>query len=260
MPPRVQTFDLTALPDQLRGPVEQALVKPLKLFMDETSRTLGRAWVLRDNLALFEDIRIDVPDEWIAPTLLNSWTDGTTFGDPTPAYRWREDGDLELRGFLLAPGGGATVDTAMFQMQYQPIGRATFVQWNITAALAHGRSWVTVDPDGSVIWRDGDVGASQQLALSGIRVPALDPQPPLPGGSYAFPVELPWTLERMPLGLFLLEAREREPSGTSNVRIPVGGVDWELIDRRGERHLRVRRVTGLLPGRSYILRLVALGG
>lgn len=262
--PRVQTFDLTALPEKLREPVQQSLVKPLRLFMDEAARAIGKAWTQGETLAFYEGVRVDVPDEWLTPTFQNSWSDGAGTGDPSVAYRKTENGDLEFRGFPAAPGGGAVSGNEILSIansSFWPAGRASFVCRTTDITPGLNVCYVSMEADGRLIWDGGTTDAGRQVAISSVRVPCADRQPYQAATPYNFPVELPWTLERAPIGVCLLEARERNPSGGENVRSPVGGVDWEVLDRGAAgRRLNIRLVTGLAPGKSYTLRLLAVGG
>src|SRR5262245_38573563 len=124
-PPRIQTFDLSAVPEKLRPAIEQAMVKPLKLFMEESVRSIAKAWVQGDNLAIYEDIRVDVPSDWVTPTFLNGWDDYGDADDPRVGYRKTEQGDLELRGRTTQ--SGAVVPSVMFMVPFLPEGNARFV-------------------------------------------------------------------------------------------------------------------------------------
>ncbi len=253
-PPRVQTFDLSALPDQLRGPVEQALVKPITLFMDEAARAINRCWARGDTVALFEDVRVDVPADWTSPTMENSWIDGGA------VYRKTEGGELELDGKVTAPGGGAVAGTTIFTVPFAPARAGRYLCASTTAVPVDIACRVDVLTTGAVQFRAGTTGVSCPVFLSGIRQPCADPQPYQPAGPFRWPLDLAYPLERRPMGLYLIEARERIPTGSSGVRSPIGGVDWELVEARGVRQLRVRRIAGLAAGKSYILRLAAIGG
>lgn len=251
-PPRIQPVDLAALPQALRQPLEQGLAKPLKLYMDDASRAIGLTWRRGDNLAFYEDLRVDVSADWLSPTMQNSWGDGGAF------YRKTEAGDLELDGNVTAPGGGAVANTTMFTVPFPPERYGRFVCPSVSGG-ADTTCQVAILTTGEVQWRSATTGASQPVYLSGIKLPCADRQPYQPAGTNRWPLDLPYVLEGRPLGLFLLEAREREPAGTP-IRAPIGGVDWELRENRGARELRVRRVAGLAPGKSYTLRLVVVGG
>ena len=255
-PPRVQSFDLTALPEELRRPVEAALVKPIRLFMDDASRAIERAWSVGDDLLFYEDVRVDVPADWIVATFLASWTN---YQDA--AYRKTENGDVEFQGYARAPGGGAVANTTIIQLpaEFRMAVQRGFI-CHTHDGVNHASCYMEARPNGDLAWIAGATAASQFVALNTIKGVCADRQPYQPAGADRWPLDLPYVLERPPLGLFLLEARERIPQGSSATRVPLGGVDWEIHDDRGVRKIRVRRVTGLTPGKSYILRLVAVGG
>lgn len=247
---------LEGFPEEIRGPLFRSLVEPLRAFNSAVGAAVEASWRVGVNLQLFE-LRVDVPNDWQTPTFLNSWTAATSIsGEVAPGYRKTEDGHLELRGAADAPGGGATPGDVLFTVPsaYAPFARWRSVQWTIDGALAYNTAVLSVETDGSVTWLGGNTGAAQAVGLQ-MRVQCADLRPPVFTTPYALPQDIAYTLTRPPIGLWVLSVTER--GGAPAVLAP-GGVEWQ--PSTAGRSIRLRHVAGLQAGKSYTIRLAALGG
>jgi len=251
---RPPELGVDGLPAELREQIQRALVEPLRRFHGAVGTALGAAWLVGDRLQLFE-VWVDVPADWQTPTWQNSWTAATSIsGEVGAAYRKTEDGFLELRGAADAPGGGPLAGDVLFAVPaaYVPAARWRSIQWTIDGTLAYNFAVVSIESSGAVTWIGGNTGASQAVGLQ-MRVQCADTRPPVFTTPYCLPQDLPYALARPPVGLWVLSIVERT---TSTVILAPGGVDWLAVGNI----VRLRHVTGLQAGKSYIIRLVALGG
>lgn len=101
------------------------------------------------------------PEDWIAPTLLNSWVN---FGGAHQVAQYRRYGDTCFVRGVVKSGTVGFVPVFVLPADYRPAANQWFPQINIlTGALAG----VFVDPSGNVgVWAGSNTGVSLNLSFS----------------------------------------------------------------------------------------------
>lgn len=233
-----------------RRDAQDRLLSLLNGFFEEVAVGLNRRLTFGENFAA-EVLQVEVtaPDEW-AP--ISSWGAGWSASSdasfPSPAVRW-EGGRVHSRGLVVhsgVPAAATTLATLPSGYGCPGSGMREMLHPHPTSGIGE----VRVYSSGVLEYHAG--GAA--LSLSGLSWEASGAPPP-----WAAPVRkaLRADFPGKPTGLLVLAAREASEG------LPVAGchVDWTPdTTPEGRPGIRIRRVSGLSPGRRYLLTLLAVAG
>jgi hypothetical protein len=170
----------------------------------------------------------------IAPTLAGLWVNFAATTHDVAGYWIEPGGWVCLKGFIktgVIPGAVLTL----------PVGYRPERYWffPVTANAAHGE--VSVATTGVVTAESGN---NTYFSLAGIRFPAVTPAcPSLPGGD--FPIKWETKLKTV-IGIQFLSCRL-----VDGVAEGLGGCPTPEWDQAAGKTLRIRNITGLVPGRRY---------
>lgn len=237
-PPSLRSIDVATLPGLPEG---DKLLESLNPFMGQVGAAFAQGLTFRENFACeVKDVQVEAPDDWTPVAFEGAWDN---LGAPWETCAWRKDeaGVVRLRG--VAAGGAAPSAVLTLPAHCAPAaavslpanGNNAFASLEVTAA-------------GTVNLVAGAPGVSLRGHFE-----AADRTPP------AWPSPLKLALDARfpgkPTGLLVLNAREKSGAG-------VGGVsaDWEPAVVDGRQGVKVRRFSGLAPGRKYTLSLLVLAG
>ncbi len=228
---------------------DDQLVRGVTSFTTETSAALQKGLTFQDNVvSQWITLRATIQDDWVAPTLLNSWLQYDGVSAPV-GYRKDPDGRVWLRGTIKS--GTTTNRTPIFILPagYLPAYEHYLATYGAIAGPADGFASVYVVPSGQV--QVGTVANSSWLGLENISFQAADraPVPPTNG----WPLDFLCTVPSRPKAVFCTEIRSQAQNSNTNTTQP----DWDYVVKSGKPYVRIRNMPGLAPG-GYFLTFLAI--
>jgi hypothetical protein len=247
-PPRGQSLSKESIPNAPDGLDE--LFTQVSEFMSQTSFALQKGLTFAENFnCQVKTVKFTAPEPtWTAPTLLNSHANlGLGYG--TVGYRIDHTGEVWLKG-VWVPGAASTEMWTMPEGYWPDTDDRKVLNPNSATGGAGVGARVDIDPaTGQVIWI---LGGTSYASLDGCHYTAASPCafPPIPTG---WPVYVAANLDRV-IGLGVLECRCSSTPAGYLAGSPT--FEWE----RGGPGIRLKNVSGLVPGRNYEATLVLFGG
>jgi hypothetical protein len=228
---------LTSLqhPDQLINRIQDGIV--------QTVNPLLKAWY--DKFSIPGDCsgtliaqRVTLADDWIAPTLLNSWVNFGAGFDPA-GYR-KCGGDTQIRGLLKL--GTLTASSFLLPAAYRPPASVIVAT---TTNGAHG--FLEVAADGNVLLQS----SSNVWASVHVRFAASDPSP-VPNPVFPLTLAHGLTPGKTPTTVLLADAVD-----TVSLAHVSSSCSWRIYD---DTHVQIIDLPGLYALRTYDLTFLVLGG
>jgi hypothetical protein len=199
---------------------------------------LGRVDQVRDTK--LKTISLTLADDWIAPTLLNSWVN---YGSPfSPAGYRKRNGRIEVRGLVKDGTISGSLPVFILPAAY----RSTYSR-HIAVASAGAFGFMQIkmeNPYEGYVLPQG--GGSTWFEMSA-RIEAVDPSPvPNP----IFPITIPHELSTPPVGVFAADATDTVSGAhvSTTVSWHVAGSNIVIDDLPELFALRSYRVTFLIVG------------
>jgi hypothetical protein len=184
--------------------------------------------------------RVTLADDWIAPTLLNSWVDYAGAGNATAGYRKR-NGMVEVRGIIST--GTPPSDAFVLPVSYQP----TYVKRLAVVAYNYAFGALRVDTDGTV---RVSTGSSTWTELD-VSFPAGDPSP-VPNPIFPLTLAHGLTPGKHPTTVLLADAVD-----VTSLAHVSSSCSWKPYD---DTRIQIVDLPGLYATRTYDLTFLVLGG
>ncbi len=240
--PKIAKLSLENLTGATQEDKDKVFVEAVNGLRGSAVSSLDKGLSFTDNFdAQFADLSVSVPDDWQSVTFGTDWGQWSNASYANVGYRKDVNGMVHLRGLADSIDAGAATAIFTVPVAYRPPAQIYLATHSNGAFAA-----VTITTAGVVTYATGS--RANEFSLYGVHWQASDQSPIAPS---CFPKNVKVTLKGKVGDVCATNITETG----SGLVLPPRSVDWKISDSSNSKQITIRNIPGLMPNKSYKIRL-----